>query len=104
MNGLAFCLCLALGSPREGDRWFAEDKAKHFVASFVITSLAASGARAVGFGPDASLAAGAAVGGAAGVWKEWRDVHSRDGTASVRDLAWDAGGVGTALLLARQSR
>lgn len=104
MNELALCLCLSLGPPQEIDRWFAEDKYKHFVASFVVTSLAASGARAAGLSRDASLIAGGAVGGAAGVWKEWRDARTPDGVASVRDAVWDAAGVGAALVVAHQGR
>lgn len=105
MNGLALCICLAIGGPpREVDRWFAEDKYKHFVASFVVTSLAASGARAAGLAPDASLIAGATVGGAAGVWKEWRDTRLPGGAASGRDLVWDAAGIGAALAIAHQGR
>lgn len=104
MNAFALCLCLSMAAPRSDDRWLAEDKWKHFFASFVVTSLAASGARAAGLEPDASLVVGAAVGTGAGIWKEWRDLHSLEGTVSGRDLVWDVAGVGAALVVARQAR
>ena len=103
MNPLVFCLCLAVGGP-EPDRWIAEDKWKHFFASFAVTTLVASGARTAGLSPDASLAAGVAGGAGAGVWKEWRDRRTPEGTVSVRDLVWDAGGLAAAAVVVRQGR
>ncbi|HEX2094625.1 MAG TPA: hypothetical protein VHG28_19630 [Longimicrobiaceae bacterium] len=104
----ALCLTLSLPLPQQGrkpDRWFGEDKWKHFFASFVATSLSATAARAGGLGPRESAYVGAGVGGAVGVWKELRDRGSPEtGTASFRDLVWDAAGVGAGTLVALQAR
>ena len=102
------CLCLSIPLPRQQqeprDRWIAEDKAKHFVASFVITSISAGAARAAGLDPAPSAWVGAGVGVAAGTWKEIRDQRRADATASFRDAAWDLAGVGAATALLRQVR
>jgi uncharacterized protein YfiM (DUF2279 family) len=108
LNHLMLCLCLSLSTgPKqpEADRFFAEDKLKHFAVSFVFTSLAASGARAAGLERGPSLAAGAATGFGLGVAKELRDLRSPEsGRASLYDLAWDAMGVGAATVLVAQTR
>lgn len=102
---LGLCLCLSLqGAPAPPDRWFAEDKVKHFLASFVATSLGASAARLGGLEPRESAWAGAAVGGAFGVWKELRDRGREGSTASARDLVWDAAGVAAGVAVQRQIR
>lgn len=98
---LLLCLCLSTSAP-PADRWFAEDKLKHFFASFVATSLSASAARAVGLSPAQSAWVGAGVGTAAGVWKEWRDHSVRDAAPSFRDLTWDLAGVAAAAAVVRQ--
>ncbi len=107
MNQLMLCLCMSLGSGPKvpADRFFAEDKLKHFAVSFVFTSFATSGARAAGLGRTPSLLAGAAAGMGLGVAKELRDLRTPESTtASVYDLAWDAMGVGAATILAAQNR
>lgn len=118
MNELMLCLCLSFGTGpnRPADRFFAEDKLKHFAVSFAFTSLAASGARATGMGRGPALAVGASTGLALGVGKELRDLRvsraraaagdttAEGSTASMLDLAWDAIGVGTATILVAQSR
>lgn len=86
------------------DRWFAEDKIKHFVASFVVTSLAASGVRTVGLGARESLIVGGATGVAVGVYKEIRDARTEGETASIKDLLWDLAGTGAALGLLDAAR
>jgi uncharacterized protein YfiM (DUF2279 family) len=91
---------LATDPPR--DRWFGEDKLRHFFASFVITSVAASGARFAGLGERESLAAGVGFGAGLGIWKEIRDAGKPGETASFRDLVWDAAGVAAAALVVRQ--
>ncbi|MDQ3556312.1 MAG: hypothetical protein M3409_06000 [Gemmatimonadota bacterium] len=103
MTPLAFCLCIVLGTG-EPDAWIAEDKWKHFFASFAITTLAASGGRAAGLAPGASLGAGVGVAAGAGVWKEWRDTRRPDGVVSVRDLVWDAGGIAAGAVVVRRGR
>jgi uncharacterized protein YfiM (DUF2279 family) len=105
VNACLLVLCLSLGGGREpADRWLAEDKWKHFFTSFVATTLAASGARAAGLDARGSLVAGVGVGVGVGVWKEVRDHRLPGGRASVRDLAWDAAGVGAAAVVVSQSR
>lgn len=78
--------------------WFTEDKLKHFVASFVVSSVSASASRAAGLSRTASLGIGAGVGVATGLWKERQDARA-GGPFSGADLAWDAAGIGTSLLL-----
>ncbi|MBW3630834.1 MAG: hypothetical protein KY464_16270 [Gemmatimonadetes bacterium] len=109
MNPLAplLCLCLSISAPRQEeprDRWFGEDKAKHFFASFVVTSLSASAARAAGVEPGASAWIGAGVGVGAGAWKELRDRRSPKARVSLKDAGWDLAGVGAAAALLRQVR
>ncbi len=105
MNACLFVLCFALGSAAPPkDRWIGEDKWKHFFASFAVTSISAGGARLVGLDADASLAAGVGAGAALGVWKELRDQRRPDSTASVRDLVWDAAGIGAAAAVVAQTR
>lgn len=105
MNLCTLLLCLGLSAddpPR--DRWLAEDKWKHLVTSFVVTSLSASAARTVGLDDQASLVAGASAGIGAGVWKEIRDEGEEGNAASFRDLVWDAAGIAAAVVIAAQSR
>lgn len=98
---VCFCLSLPVGGPPQEDRWVGEDKVKHFLASFVATSLAAGVARAAGADAEASAWAGAGAGATLGVWKELRDRGREGATPSARDLVWDAAGVtaATAVLL-----
>lgn len=80
--------------------WFSEDKLKHFIASFVVTSVSASASRAAGLDRAESVGIGAGVGVAAGLIKEHED--SRTGGAfSGADLVWDAAGIGASILLLR---
>jgi uncharacterized protein YfiM (DUF2279 family) len=96
-----FCLCFSVSAQQPRDRWIGEDKAKHFFASFAVTSISAGAARAAGLQPAASAWVGAGVGAAAGAWKELRDRSTPGASVSLKDAAWDLGGVGaaTALLL-----
>jgi putative lipoprotein len=99
-----FCLCLSIAPQQPRDRWISEDKAKHFFASFVVTSISAGAARAAGLDPAASAWVGAGVGAGAGVWKELRDRRTPGATVSLKDAAWDLAGVGAAAALVRQAR
>ena len=100
----ALCLCLSFqGSPAR-DRWIGEDKWKHFFASFVVTSISASAARAAGLDPAPSAWVGAGVGVGAGLWKELRDRRRPDATPSLKDGVWDLAGVGASTALLRQVR
>lgn len=85
------------------DPWLGEDKGRHMVASFALTAFAFGGANAVGVDwPDAGAAAGALAFGA-GIAKEMSD-RARGGPFSARDVAWNALGIGAALLLASRAR
>ena len=99
------CLCFSLQARApEPDRWFSEDKAKHFVASFVATTVSASAARAAGLDARSSAWAGAGAGSVIGVWKELRDRGVAGETASLKDLAWDGAGVAAGVALMRRVR
>lgn len=109
MNTCLLMLCLSLGGgpsaptqPR--DRWFGEDKLKHFVTSFIVTSLASSGARAAGLDNDAAMLVGTGTGVSLGLWKEWSDRTAEGHTASLRDVAWDLAGVGAAAVVQAQTQ
>jgi uncharacterized protein YfiM (DUF2279 family) len=109
MDKLLICLCLSLGGgrgpdPKPADRFFGEDKFQHFFASFLTTSLAASGARIAGVSHDGSLLIGAGTGATIGVLKELRDARNPAETASLFDLVWDAGGVAFATAIVAQAK
>jgi putative lipoprotein len=102
---MVLCLSLQQGTPqRPADRWVAEDKWKHFFASFVVTALSAAAARTAGADAETSALVGAGVGTSVGVWKELRDMRSPGETPSLRDLTWDVAGVGAAAVIAAQAR
>ena len=101
---LALCVALNAAPQQPRDRWVAEDKWRHFFASFVATTLAAGTARLAGLDAEKSAFVGASVGAGAGVWKELRDVRTPGSTASLRDVVWDAAGVGAGTLVALQAR
>ena len=105
MNPCALLLCWSLSvAEPPPDRFVAEDKWQHFFTSFVITSIAASGARLVGLDQAPSVAVGVSVGGGAGVYKELRDASQPGRSISVADLIWDAAGVGLAAVIAFRTR
>jgi uncharacterized protein YfiM (DUF2279 family) len=84
------------------DRWFGEDKARHFFYSYAITTGTAGAARAI-TGHDESVVIGAAFGLIAGIGKELYDKKG-NGNASFRDLLWDVAGVTVGVLVAQQTR
>ncbi|HEY0020710.1 MAG TPA: hypothetical protein VGC13_30705 [Longimicrobium sp.] len=100
MNACILFLCLSLGGPQQPrqprDSFFGEDKFKHLVTSFIVTSLAASGARAAGLDHDSALMVGVGTGAAVGIGKELRDRGREGATASFNDIVWDLAGVGAA--------
>ena len=107
MNACILFLCLSLGgsqAPQPRDPFFGEDKFKHFVTSFIVTSLASSGARAAGLDHDTALLVGVGTGAAVGVAKEVRDLGREDATASFNDIVWDLAGVGAAAAVASRSQ
>ena len=114
MRGLAVAAAIGLAvllGPRSAaaqvpaDHWIGVDKVKHFVTSALIQSLAYSVTQVTTHGSRSSLLLSASVASAAaGIGKEMYDRRSY-GHFSVRDLAWDAVGAGTAsLMLARTRR
>ena len=104
LSSLVLCLCLSVGAPPPADRWVGEDKLKHFLASFVATSLAAGVTRAAGADAETSAWAGAGAAATLGVWKELRDARLPEATFSLRDIAWDLAGVGAASAVMAQVR
>lgn len=103
MGAALLCFCLSFSQPAP-DRWLSEDKWKHFFASFAATSLSASAARLSGLDAHASVWAGIGAGAGVGIWKELRDHRARAGSASLRDLGWDAAGVAAGAVLLRKAR
>lgn len=101
-------LTLQMGAPPPSqppvDRWFAEDKMKHFVASFVITSVSASAARFAGADARTSMVIGAGVGATAGFAKEISDRRTPTGMFSYRDILWDIAGIAAAAAVVDASR
>lgn len=106
MNACLFVLCVSLsgGNPPPRDPALGEDKFKHFFTSFLVTSLAASGARAAGLDADEALIVGAGVGTGVGVWKELRDRGTPGAQSSALDLAFDLAGVGAGVAVVHQAR
>ena len=88
---------------RAQDRWIAEDKARHLVTSMVAVGFGYSGARLVSLKGDEALIAAAAGAAAAGILKEVYDKRSGK-PFSLRDLAWDAVGIGLGLVLVSNAR
>ena len=86
------------------DHWFGADKVKHFMFTALIQSLAYSVTQVTTKAPRPSLLLSASVASAAvGIGKEMYDRRSY-GHFSVRDLAWDAAGAGTASLMLVRTR
>lgn len=107
MNACLLFLCMTLGGRQPGappERFFGEDKLKHFFTSFVVTSLAATGARAAGLDADASTWVGVGAGTTVGVLKEVSDLNREGATASLYDIVWDLGGVGAAAAVSARAQ
>ena len=92
----------AVPARAQDDPWFAEDKLKHFLLSFAVTSIGYAGARTVGAAHDPALVAGAGVGAVAGIWKELHD-RATGGDVSARDLTWDGVGIAAGSVLSSQT-
>jgi len=89
--------------PPPPDRWFAEDKARHFFLSFAVTNFSYGTARLFGLDHGTAALTAGLTAGAAGVGKELYD-RSRGGRFSTRDLVWDGAGIATGLTLVSQAR
>lgn len=86
------------------DNWIGADKVKHFMLSALIQSFAYSVSQVTTKAPRSTLLLSASlVSAAAGIGKEMRDRRAY-GHFSVRDLAWDAAGAGTASLMLARTR
>lgn len=85
------------------DRWLAEDKGKHFFMSYAVTVLGYAALRTVGLGGTGAVAGAAGVAAVAGLGKEARDRRS-GGRFSVKDLVWDAAGIGAGVAIAVRTR
>jgi putative lipoprotein len=86
------------------DPWFGTDKMKHFFLSALVQSLSYSVMQVTTKGSRSSLLLSAsAASAAAGIGKEIHDSRVK-GEFSVRDLVWDAAGVGTASLMLSHTR
>jgi uncharacterized protein YfiM (DUF2279 family) len=95
---LVFTLSTGPGEHPRGDRWFGPDKLQHFFTSAFVQSTTYGGLRRAGVEPGAAIAGASAVTAAVGVGKEVYDSRAK-GEFSVRDLAWDAAGAGSASVL-----
>jgi uncharacterized protein YfiM (DUF2279 family) len=101
MRGL--WLVFSLNPTNPPDRWFAEDKVKHFFASAFVQSMSYGTLRTAGLDHGAALAGASLTTAAVGVGKELHDLRLK-GEFSVRDLTWDAAGAGAATVLLVQTR
>jgi putative lipoprotein len=85
------------------DGWFGSDKIKHFIMSAFIQSLTFSGLQYAGASRSAAFAGSIGATAAFGVGKEIHDKRIGE-PFSVRDLVWDAGGAGTAIVMLRHTQ
>lgn len=93
---LVLVFALSLHAPR--DRWFGPDKVQHFFMSAFIQSVGYSTLRATNASHQSSLLGATAASAAIGVGKEIRDRRVTR-LFSLRDLTWDAAGIGAATLM-----
>lgn len=100
---LAASIQLAPAPAPPPDSWFGVDKVKHFFMSAFIQSMTYGTLRATNLDHRSSMYGATAVTALLGVGKELRD-RREGGGFSVRDLAWDAAGAGTAGLLLDRAR
>jgi len=105
MRGLALLFTIHLGQEHPGgDRWFSADKAKHFFTAAFVQSASFSALRTTGLSKKGSLVGATVLTSAVSIGKEVADKHF-GGTASAKDLAWDAAGmVAVSALLHRTER
>ncbi len=105
MRSLVLVLWLwAPGGGGEGrDSWLSADKVKHFFMSAFVQSVSYSALRTARVSHDGALVGASALTLVVGVGKEIHDDRSGE-HFSVRDLAWDAAGAGTATVLLARSR
>lgn len=105
MRGLLLVLSLG-GSPgaRRDDGWLSADKAKHFLTSAFVQTLAYGSLRGIGASHATALAGATVTTAAVGVGKELYDART-GGDPSAKDLAWDLAGAGAmTVFLAHSAR
>ena len=105
MRPLVLLFTLHVGGEHPaGDRWFSQDKAKHFFMAAFVQSASFSALRLSGARRNASLAGASAVTAIVSLGKEVHDART-GGDASAKDLVWDAAGaVGVSVLLHHTER
>lgn len=80
------------------DSWFGIDKIKHFFLSAFITSVSFGSLQAVGANRSTALTGAIGVTAGAGLARELYNRRTT-GIFSVRDLTWDAAGIGAASVM-----
>jgi uncharacterized protein YfiM (DUF2279 family) len=81
------------------DRWIANDKYKHFVASAFLMGISYNMLRVEGkITRKKSLILSCSFSFSLGALKEWRDSKRRNSVASLKDLAVDILGIGLGIL------
>jgi putative lipoprotein len=95
-------LAFALQAIAPRDHWFGADKLKHFFVSAFTQSVAYSALQAAHVKHGPAMTGALAVTAVVSVGKE---IHDRrvTGLFSARDLVWDAGGAGVAMVLLEHS-
>lgn len=99
---LVFTLWGGPQQPEPRDRWFARDKALHFVVSAAVQGTAHAALRANGADYGAASRGAALATLTVGVGKEVWDRH-RGRDFSLRDLAWDGAGGAAGAVVVRQA-
>jgi uncharacterized protein YfiM (DUF2279 family) len=98
---LVLGLSLALHAP--SDSWWGPDKVKHFFMSAFVQSASYSALRLTRLDRGVSLGGATVVTLSLGLGRELHDRRTK-GQFSVRDLAWNAAGVGAASLVLARTR
>jgi putative lipoprotein len=98
MRGLLLVFTLGRAPEHSRDAWFGPDKLQHFFTSAFVQSLGFGVLRRAGAEQGPAITGASVVTAIVGVGKEVHDRRTK-GEFSVRDLAWDAAGAGSASLL-----
>jgi putative lipoprotein len=98
MRGLLLVFTLCRAPEHSPDAWFGPDKLQHFFTSAFVQSVGYGVLRRAGAENSPAIAGASVVTAIVGVGKEVRDRRAK-GEFSVRDLAWDAAGAGSASVL-----
>jgi uncharacterized protein YfiM (DUF2279 family) len=98
MRGLLLVFTLGRAPEHARDGWFGPDKLQHFFTSAFVQSVGYGMLRRAGAEQGPAITGASVATAIAGVGKEVYDRRTK-GDFSVRDLAWDAAGAGSASLL-----